>query len=97
MATGEPAARREAAEALERFGLLRRRRNGPSPAFVWMVTMALIVCAGAAVSMLGPAGGIAFAVVAATAGVLVLRRLRRPQGRDDVFMGPRGEEIPLPR
>ena len=37
------------------------------------------------------------APVAATAGVLLLRRLRRPQGPDDVFLGPRGEEIPLPR
>jgi hypothetical protein len=59
--------------------------------------MALFVCAAAAWSSLGPLAGVAFGIGAGALGVLILRRLRRPPGPDDVFLGPRGEEIPLPR
>jgi hypothetical protein len=95
--TGDLRARRAAAEALERFGLLRRRRSGPSTMFVWLVTMALFVCAAAAWSSLGPPAGVAFGIGAGALGVVILRRLRRPSSPDEVFVGPHGDELVFPR
>jgi Flp pilus assembly protein TadB len=94
--TADPAARHVAAEALVRAGLLRRDRTGPSPMFIWLVGLTLVIIAvGAAQSV----GAWAVLVFVAGAGALALFALRRrgPRGDPQGYVGPKGEAIRVPR
>jgi hypothetical protein len=93
---GAPDARRTAAEALVRLGLLRRERSGPSPMFMWLAAMtALVVVLGAA-STVGPVGAAVVAAIAVALGALALRR-RTDRGPAQVYIGPEGERIHIAR
>jgi Flp pilus assembly protein TadB len=89
----DPAARRAAAEALVRAGLLRRERAGPSPMFIWLASLTLVIVAvGAAQSV----GAWAVAVFVAGAGALAVALVvLRRRGEENVYIGPTGERIHL--
>jgi hypothetical protein len=92
----DPAVRRAAAEALMKFGLLRRERTGPSPMFLWLAGLTAVVVAVGAASSLGPWAILLFL---AGAGVLALYAMRQlgKRGGEDAYVGPHGERIEVPR
>jgi hypothetical protein len=85
-------ARKVAAEELLRLGLLRRERSGPSLSFIWLAAMAAVVVVVGAATILGPAGGVAFAAAAVGLGVIALRG-RDDVGAEHVYLGPEGERF----
>lgn len=91
-----PDARRTAAEALVRLGLLRRERSGPSLMFMWLAAMTGLVVTLGAASIVGPVGAVVVAAVAVALGVLALRR-RADRGLEPVYIGPEGERIHIAR
>jgi uncharacterized membrane protein YgcG len=91
-----PEARRTAAEALVRLGLLRREPRGPSLMFLWLAAMTTVVVVIGAASIVGPAGAVVVAVLAVALGVVALRR-RADRGPADVYIGPEGERISVGR
>lgn len=93
--TADRAARHAAAEALVKFGLLRRHRTGPSPMFIWLAGMALVIVAVGAASSLGAWSIVLFVAGAGALGVFALRRMGQ-RGDEDVYVGPNGEELRLP-
>jgi Flp pilus assembly protein TadB len=92
--TADPAGRHAAAEALVRSGLLRRQRTGPSPMFIWLAGMTLVIVAAGAVSSLGAWAVLVFVVGAL--GLYALRRMGR-RGAEGLYVGPKGEAIRVPR
>jgi Flp pilus assembly protein TadB len=94
--TADPAARRAAAEALVRIGLLRRDRTGPSPMFMWLAAMTLVIVAVGSAQSLGAWAVLVFVAGAGALILFVLRR-RRPRGDDQGYVGPKGETISVPR
>ena len=89
----DPVARRAAAEALVKLGLLRRERTGPSAMFMWLAGMTLVVVAVGAASILGPAAIAVFVVGAGALGVYALRQLGSRSDVRDTYVGPHGEQI----
>jgi Flp pilus assembly protein TadB len=94
--TADPAVRRTAAEALVRVGLLRRDRTGPSPMFMWLAGLTLVVVAVGAAQSVGAWAVLVFVAGAGALALFALRR-RRPRGDDQGYVGPKGEAIRVPR
>src|SRR5687768_1237975 len=88
--------RSAAAEALVTLGLLRHRRAGPSRPFLWLVAMALVIVAAAAVDTIGAVGAIVLFVAGAAALIGYYRRISRKEREGGVYIGPDGEMIHLP-
>ena len=91
----DPAVRRAAAEALLKFGLLRRERTGPSPMFLWLAGLTGVVVAVGAASSLGPWAILLFLAGAGALALYAMRQLGR-RGAEDAYVGPHGERIDVP-
>ena len=91
----DPAVRRASAEALVRFGLLRRERKGPSPKLLWLAGLTGVVVAVGAASMLGPWAIPLFLAGAGALALYAVRQLGR-RGADGAYVGPHGERIEVP-
>jgi hypothetical protein len=86
-------ARRAAAEALVKLGLLRPERTGPSAMFIWLAGMTLVVVAVGAASILGPVAIAVFVVGAGALGLYAVRQLGSRSEVRDTYVGPNGERI----
>jgi hypothetical protein len=82
-----------AAEALVKFGLLRRDRGGPSTLFMWLAGMTLVIVAVGASSTLGPVAILLFVAGAGALGAYYLRQIGQRRGVEDAYVGPHGERI----
>jgi Flp pilus assembly protein TadB len=91
----DPAVRRASAEALVKFGLLRRERTGPSPMFLWLAGLTGVVVAVGAASILGPWAILLFLAGAGALALYAMRQLGR-RGAEDASVGPHGERIEVP-
>jgi hypothetical protein len=93
--SADPGVRHVAAEALVTLGLLRRERRGPSPVFLWLLGMLLVVGSVAAADSLGAWAILVFVAGAGALGVYAFRQLGQRRGLDDVYVGPYGERLRL--
>jgi HEAT repeats len=91
--TADPGVRHVAAEALVTLGLLRRERTGPSPVFLWLLGMLLVVGSVAAADSLGAWAILVFVAGAGALGIYAFRQLGQRRGLDDVYVGPYGERV----
>lgn len=94
--TSDPGARHVAAEALVGCGLLRRERSGAPLTFLWLAGLTTVVVVIGAASIAGPLAAAVVAAVAVALGVYEVRR-RDGGGVEDIYLGPQGERIHLPR
>ena len=94
--TSDPGARHVAAEALVGCGLLRRERSGAPLTFLWLAALTTVVVVIGAASIAGPLAAVVVAAVAVALGVYEVRR-RDGGGVEDIYLGPQGERIHLPR
>ena len=92
--TADPAARRKAAEVLVRVGALRRKRVGPSPAFLWLVAATWVIVSVAVGQSIGAAAIALF--VAGIAGLIgIYRWASRRERESGIYIGPDGNTIHL--